>query len=307
MTSPAASSAGPVSGARPGPVVDQRLEDRVAVLTMQSAPHNVLDAALVEALLSGLGWAAEQEARAVVVRSGLRHFCAGADVGALRRSAEAGGGVMRRPAVEVLRAFAAVPVPVIASVHGVCVGGGLEVALACDLIVAAESAMIGSVEVMVGLHPLYLIAMHRMDLAADPRFRTPELRLANRDELHAIVQRWIWTFPDTAALGAQLDLAKVAIGELRGLKEFAATDWAAQWQAVRAVPDRNGGQIKVPGLPWRFRSPDGQDGVSTPEQMPAFQGEHNAEVLAELGYGPEEIAAFRDSGMLIAPGCPELS
>lgn len=64
MTSPAASSAGPVSGARPGPVVDQRLEDRVAVLTMQSAPHNVLDAALVEALLSGPGQGGHRRLRA---------------------------------------------------------------------------------------------------------------------------------------------------------------------------------------------------------------------------------------------------
>lgn len=166
-------------------------------------------------------------------------------------------------------------------------------------ILVSSMSLVGSLS-----FPLYLIAMHRADLAADPRFRTPELRLANRDELHAIVQHWIWTFPDAAALGAQLDLAKVATGELRGLRDFAATDWAGQWRAVRAVSDRNGGEIKIPGLPWQFRSPDGRNGVSPPEQMPAFQGEHNAEILAELGYGPEEIAAFRDSGMLIAAPAP---
>ena len=46
------------------------------------------------------------------------------------------------------------PVPLIASVHGVCLGGGLELALSCDYIIAASSAKIGSVEATLGLHPL---------------------------------------------------------------------------------------------------------------------------------------------------------
>jgi enoyl-CoA hydratase/carnithine racemase len=46
------------------------------------------------------------------------------------------------------------PIPLIASVHGVCLGGGLELALSCDYIVAASSAKIGSVEATLGLHPL---------------------------------------------------------------------------------------------------------------------------------------------------------
>jgi len=46
------------------------------------------------------------------------------------------------------------PIPLIASVHGVCLGGGLELALSCDYIIAASSAKIGSVEATLGLHPL---------------------------------------------------------------------------------------------------------------------------------------------------------
>ncbi len=46
------------------------------------------------------------------------------------------------------------PIPLIASVHGVCLGGGLELALSCDYIVAATSAKIGSVEATLDLHPL---------------------------------------------------------------------------------------------------------------------------------------------------------
>jgi enoyl-CoA hydratase/carnithine racemase len=46
------------------------------------------------------------------------------------------------------------PVPIVAAIHGVTVGGGLEIALACDLIISSESAKIGSVEATLGLNPL---------------------------------------------------------------------------------------------------------------------------------------------------------
>ncbi len=49
---------------------------------------------------------------------------------------------------------AMLPIPLISSVHGVCLGGGLELALSCDYIIAASSAKIGSVEATIGLHPL---------------------------------------------------------------------------------------------------------------------------------------------------------
>ena len=56
--------------------------------------------------------------------------------------------------VEFLRFMELLPIPLIASVHGVCLGGGLELALSCDYIIAASSAKIGSVEATLGLHPL---------------------------------------------------------------------------------------------------------------------------------------------------------
>jgi enoyl-CoA hydratase/carnithine racemase len=137
---------------RNSPPVARELDGAVAVLTMQHAPHNFLSTALYDGLLDGVRWAAEQGARAVLLRSSLRNFCAGADV-ALFDSAERGVA----PDLEVvalLRAFDTLPIPIVAAVHGVCLGGGLEIALACDLIVASESAKIGSVEAAIGLNPL---------------------------------------------------------------------------------------------------------------------------------------------------------
>ncbi len=137
---------------RDSPAVAREMDGHVVVLTMQHAPHNFLNTALYDGLIEGVRWAAEQHARAVLLRSSLRNFCAGADV-SLFDSAES-GEAPGLDLVELLRAFDTLPIPIVAAVHGVCLGGGLELALACDLIVASESAKIGSVEAAIGLNPL---------------------------------------------------------------------------------------------------------------------------------------------------------
>jgi crotonobetainyl-CoA:carnitine CoA-transferase CaiB-like acyl-CoA transferase len=157
--------------------------------------------------------------------------------------------------------------------------------------------------------PFYLAAMRRPDLAADPRFGTPQDRRRNLVALHEIVQRWIWTFTDVASLDAQLDEAKIPIGALRDISEFAETDWATHWGATRTVPDGAGGRITVPGRPWHFsgntkpnESGDGAETVDTgpePDRQPARQGEHNEEVLREFGYSDDEITEFTNSGVLV--------
>jgi len=158
---------------------------------------------------------------------------------------------------------------------------------------ASPMSLVGSMS-----FPFYLAAMRRPDLGRDPRFGTPELRLRNLAALHGIVQEWIWTFGDMESLDAQLDEAKIATGQVRTIKEFADSDWAQAWNAVRTVSDRSGGEIKIPGRPWHFA-----DQVMPNEgQLSARQGEHNAEVLAELGFSADEIGALRACGALVEPG-----
>lgn len=146
--------------------------------------------------------------------------------------------------------------------------------------------------------PFYIAAMRRPDLGKDPRFVSTELRLKNLAALHQIVQDWIYTFSDMESLDAQMDEAKIATGQVRTVREFADSHWAAAWSAVRSVPDRSGGEIRIPGRPWHFA------GVAAAQeaQMPARQGEHNNQVLAELGYSQGEIATLVESGALIEPG-----
>jgi enoyl-CoA hydratase/carnithine racemase len=128
----------------------------VTVLSMVYKPHNLIGPNLLDALLFELRAAHKASARAIVIRSGLRHFSAGADL-ALFTSRLQGGEAPasgRWSGIDFLKELELLPVPLIASIHGVCLGGGLEVALACDYVIAANSAKIGSVESTLGLHPL---------------------------------------------------------------------------------------------------------------------------------------------------------
>jgi crotonobetainyl-CoA:carnitine CoA-transferase CaiB-like acyl-CoA transferase len=145
--------------------------------------------------------------------------------------------------------------------------------------------------------PLYLAAMRRSDLIEDPRFTDPQSRRQNLGALHRIVQEWVWTFDDMASLNAQFDEAKIAIGQVRVAAELAETDWAQEWSATRSVSDRHGGTITVPGVPWHFSTDEG----AAPERLPAYQGEHNEEVLRELGYDDAEIDDLRARGALTDP------
>ncbi|HEY1440252.1 MAG TPA: enoyl-CoA hydratase/isomerase family protein [Mycobacterium sp.] len=134
------------------PPVGREVDGHLAVLTMQYAPHNFLGTELTAGLLEGLQWAKDQGARAVLLNSGLRNFCAGADLAMFETAYR--GVAPDIDLVEVLRAFDSLPLPIVAAIHGVTVGGGLEIALACDLIISSESAKIGSVEATLGLNPL---------------------------------------------------------------------------------------------------------------------------------------------------------
>ena len=92
----------------------------------------------------------------------------------------------------------------------------------------------------------------------------------------------------------QLDEAKIAMGQIRSLKQLAASDWSEYWGAVQKVPDRNGGEYRLPGRPWRFSAEE-----LAPLGTPAFQGEHNIEVFRELGVSDAELKRLTDAGVLI--------
>jgi crotonobetainyl-CoA:carnitine CoA-transferase CaiB-like acyl-CoA transferase len=143
--------------------------------------------------------------------------------------------------------------------------------------------------------PSWLRAMRRADLMDDPRFCDAAARRLNFGVLHQIIQSWILTFPDMATLDAQFDEAKIAMGEIRSIKELTASEWSEYWGAVQYVSDRGGGQYRLPGRPWRFSAEE-----LTPIGTPAFQGEHNVAVFSELGVSEAELKRLSEAGALVA-------
>ncbi|HEX7854401.1 MAG TPA: enoyl-CoA hydratase/isomerase family protein [Sphingobium sp.] len=140
-------------------LVTREQRGNISILTMVYRPYNLLGPKLMNALVGKVEEAQKDGSRAIVIRSGLRHFSAGADLDIFDKRVEDGNADQADEnrsltGVEFLRFMELLPIPLIASVHGVCLGGGLELALSCDYIIAASSAKIGSVEATLGLHPL---------------------------------------------------------------------------------------------------------------------------------------------------------
>jgi enoyl-CoA hydratase/carnithine racemase len=168
-------------------ILQKEVKGNVTILTMVFRPHNLVGPTMYGALLSAFDDAVKSGARAILLRSGLRHFSAGAEVGLFPDRIAREGKAIVDPLV-VLRAFETLPIPIVAAVNGTCLGGGFEVALACDYTVVSETAKIGSVEVALGLHPL-LGGIQRQVTRAGPA-RAKELAMLGRRYDAATLERW---------------------------------------------------------------------------------------------------------------------
>ena len=132
----------------------------VAVVTLDNPPVNALKAALLDELSEELArLEADESVRAIVIRGeGDKAFVAGADIKefpalreALESSLQEGGSA--RGIQKVGFEIEQMRTPVIAAIHGFCLGGGLELAMACDIRVCAEDAQLGQPEIKLGLIP----------------------------------------------------------------------------------------------------------------------------------------------------------
>jgi enoyl-CoA hydratase/carnithine racemase len=135
--------------------VSAEIEGRVARITLDRPPANSYDPAFLEELDEAIGQAAKAGVAVGVVRSAsAKFFSAGADVkGFLERSADDNMAMVRR-AHQVFDRFAAEAPVFVAAIAGHALGGGYEIALACDIRVAAQgSYRLGLPEVTLGLLP----------------------------------------------------------------------------------------------------------------------------------------------------------
>ncbi|HEY0322491.1 MAG TPA: enoyl-CoA hydratase-related protein [Pyrinomonadaceae bacterium] len=135
-------------------------ERSVAVITLnRPAALNALTTELGREFMSAIGEARERGARAIVLTGAGRAFCAGGDLREMRKVAEKEGRIeafFDEPLAllnECILLLQQVPLPVIAAVNGAASGGGCNLALACDIVIAAESARFNQAFVKVGLSP----------------------------------------------------------------------------------------------------------------------------------------------------------
>ncbi|HWI97339.1 MAG TPA: enoyl-CoA hydratase-related protein [Solirubrobacterales bacterium] len=134
-------------------LVESSRDGGVALLRLnRPEARNALSPELMEELASELeALDPDPEVRCVVIAGSDKVFAAGADIKAMaeRSFAEA----LRHPAAGFWRRLAAIKTPMIAAVSGYALGGGCELALACDMIVAAEGATFGQPEINLGIIP----------------------------------------------------------------------------------------------------------------------------------------------------------
>ncbi len=135
-------------------LVEVERRGSVAVVVLHREEKlNALSRALESELGSVLDGAVVRASRAVVIAGAGRAFSAGADVGEFGGQDPAAILAHYRDAGSVYERLAGLPQPTVAALHGYCLGGGLELALACDLRVAGESTVLGFPEVSLGILP----------------------------------------------------------------------------------------------------------------------------------------------------------
>lgn len=133
------------------------LQERVAILTINNPPVNPLSKAVLadlEETIDGLDtrddiWAL------IVTGAGEKAFVAGADIRQFPDLDGEQGGKMAKWGQQIFDKLAGLKMPVIAAINGVALGGGCELALACDIRVASENAKFGQPEVNLGIMPGY--------------------------------------------------------------------------------------------------------------------------------------------------------
>jgi enoyl-CoA hydratase/carnithine racemase len=135
-------------------LVGTRQEARITIVTLQRADKlNALSTAMEEELLAALSIELVRESRCVVFVGAGKAFSAGADVNEFREADPSSIAAYYAASGDVYERIAALPMPTIAAIHGWCLGGGLELALAVDFRIADESAVFGLPEVGLGIIP----------------------------------------------------------------------------------------------------------------------------------------------------------
>jgi enoyl-CoA hydratase/carnithine racemase len=135
-------------------VVRLEVEDGIGVIRLDRPPMNALDDAVQRGLMAASVEATERkDVSAVVVYGGEKVFAAGADIKQMADMSYTDMAEHSHLLQDFTRALARIPKPTVAAITGYALGGGCEVALACDFRIAARGAKLGQPEVLLGIIP----------------------------------------------------------------------------------------------------------------------------------------------------------
>ncbi|MGH2871882.1 MAG: crotonase/enoyl-CoA hydratase family protein [Solirubrobacteraceae bacterium] len=224
------------------------VDGHVAIVTLaRPERHNALDLAMFD----GIRAAAEQVAgepgvRAVVLHGDGASFCSGLDIQSIigELGIEAfvawvrGDGGSPNRAQRAGHDWLALPIPVIAAVHGACFGGGLQIALGADIRIAAPDARLSVMEVRWGLIPDMSITRTLPRLVASDVARelTYTGRVLDGDEAHRVgLVTKLADDPLAAALALADEIAQRSPEAVRAAKRLYEQSWAGERGATLAL------------------------------------------------------------------------
>lgn len=140
--------------------VNYELKDSVAVITLNRPDAlNSLSQQLTKDLRAAVDKTAEDKARAAILTGAGRAFCSGGDLKEMQAIGQAEGkpeaflDAPLKALHNVIRGIRKAPIPFVAAVNGVCAGAGVNFALACDIVIAADDAAFREAFVRIGLTP----------------------------------------------------------------------------------------------------------------------------------------------------------
>jgi len=139
----------------------------LAVLTVDRPPLNLWDVEMGPALNAALDSLEADAPRGLLIRAEGRVFTGGVDVSVFAGLDRAGGEAMARQVLAVADRVASFPYPTVLAAHALCLTWGFELALACDLLLAAEGVQFALVEHIVGLSP-FMGGPQRLALRVGP-------------------------------------------------------------------------------------------------------------------------------------------
>ena len=254
--------------------VSTERRDAVALVTIDNPPMNALSAALLDELEAEIdALDADADVRAIVLRGGgERAFVAGADIKefpALRESASEGGSA--RGIQRLGHRMDGCDTPFVAAIHGYCLGGGLELAMCCDVRVCADDATLGQPEIQLGLIP------GGGGTQRLPRFvghgRAMFLNLTG-DFIDAGTA-YAWGLVERVVPTAELEEVALALaGRIASRSPHAVAVLRELARTTRDLPLGEGLRREADGFVRCLRSEDGAEGVAAfiEKRPPVFSG-----------------------------------